>query len=106
MTITGTTRLAGVMGWPVAHSRSPALHGFWLAEHGIDGAYVPLPVRPEDFAAAVRLLPRMGFVGANVTVPHKEAAFRLATSVIPDYRRRDRVLAGQAAAILLAQLAA
>ena len=75
----GSTRLAGVLGWPVGHSRSPRLHGHWLRTTGIDGAYVPLPVRPEDFAEAVRLLPRMGFVGANVTVPHKEAAFRLAT---------------------------
>ena len=72
-----STRLAGVLGWPVGHSRSPRLHGHWLQHYGIDGAYVPLPVRPEDFAEAVRLLPRMGFVGANVTVPHKEAAFRL-----------------------------
>ena len=46
MRISGKARLAGIMGWPVAHSRSPALHGFWLAENGIDGAYVPLPVRP------------------------------------------------------------
>jgi shikimate dehydrogenase len=74
-----STRLAGVLGWPVGHSRSPRLHGYWLRHYGIDGAYVPLPVQPEDLADAVRLLPRMGFVGANVTVPHKEAAFRLAT---------------------------
>ena len=78
-----TTRLAGVIGWPVSHSRSPRLHGHWLRHYGIDGAYVPLPIRPEDFAEAVRLLPRMGFVGANVTVPHKEAAFRLATRLDP-----------------------
>ena len=75
-----STRLAGVLGWPVGHSRSPRLHGHWLRQYRIDGAYVPLPVRPEDFADAVRLLPRMGFVGANVTVPHKEAAFRLSTT--------------------------
>ena len=72
--ITGKARLAGVIGWPVAHSRSPRLHGTWLARHVIDGAYVPLPVRPEDFAECVRALPRMGFAGANVTIPHKEAA--------------------------------
>ena len=46
MRITGRTRLAGIMGWPVSHSRSPALHNFWLDEHGIDGVYVPLPVQP------------------------------------------------------------
>jgi shikimate dehydrogenase len=77
MLITGKARLAGVMGWPVAHSLSPALHGHWLARHGIDGAYVPLPVRPGDVELAFRALPRLGFRGWNVTIPHKEAAFRL-----------------------------
>jgi len=72
---TGAGRLAGIFGWPIAHSRSPQLHGYWLDHYGIDGAYVPLAVRPEDFPAAVRALPKLGFVGANVTVPHKEAAF-------------------------------
>jgi shikimate dehydrogenase len=72
---TGHARLAGILGWPVSHSRSPQLHGYWLERYGIDGAYIPLAVRPEDFAAAVALLPRLGFAGANVTVPHKEAAF-------------------------------
>ena len=46
MKITGRTRLAGIIGWPVSHSRSPVLHGFWLDETGIDGAYLPLPVKP------------------------------------------------------------
>ncbi len=77
MTLTGKARLAGVLGWPVAHSLSPRLHGFWLQRHGIDGAYLPLPVRPEDFLEVVRALPKAGFRGANVTVPHKEAAFAL-----------------------------
>jgi shikimate dehydrogenase len=67
-------RIAGVMGWPVAHSRSPRLHGYWLQTYGIDGAYIPLPVRPEQCAAALRALPMLGFAGVNVTVPHKEAA--------------------------------
>ncbi len=75
MTITGAARLAGVMGWPVAHSRSPVLHNFWLHEHGIDGVYVPLAVAPEAFDAALRALPGLGFAGVNVTVPHKQAAF-------------------------------
>jgi len=74
---TGKTRVAGVMGWPVGHSRSPILHGFWLDEHQIDGAYIPLPVEPEDFPTAVRGLAALGFAGANVTVPHKESAFAL-----------------------------
>lgn len=76
MTITGKARIAGVMGWPVSHSRSPRLHNYWIREYGLDGAYVPLPVRPEDFDRAVRALPALGFAGSNVTVPHKEAAFR------------------------------
>lgn len=67
--------LAGVMGWPVSHSRSPRLHGYWLKKYGINGAYLPLAVRPQDFEDALRALPKLGFRGANVTVPHKEAAF-------------------------------
>ena len=78
MSISGSALLAGVIGWPIAQSLSPALHGHWIAEHGIDGAYVPLPVKPEDFARVVDGLRRAGFRGANVTVPHKEAAFALA----------------------------
>ncbi|MEX2201238.1 MAG: shikimate dehydrogenase [Dongiaceae bacterium] len=75
--LTGKAMLAGVIGWPVGHSRSPALHGFWLAEHGIDGAYVPLAVRPESLRAALAGLAALGFRGANVTVPHKESALTL-----------------------------
>ena len=87
MTITGAAKLAGVMGWPVAHSRSPALHNFWLAEHGIDGAYVPLAVAPEAFERALAALPSLGFAGVNVTVPHKEAAFRAVDDIDPVARR-------------------
>ena len=79
----GKARLAGVIGWPVGHSRSPRLHGFWLDRHGVDGAYVPLAVRPEDLAATLALLPRIGFAGANLTVPHKEAALALVDVVEP-----------------------
>ncbi|HBC08564.1 MAG TPA: shikimate dehydrogenase, partial [Rhodospirillaceae bacterium] len=74
MTMTGRAKLAGVMGWPVSHSLSPVLHGHWLDSLGIDGAYVPLPVAPENFAEALRALAKMGFRGVNITVPHKEAA--------------------------------
>ena len=73
--------LAGVVGWPIAHSRSPVLHGHWLARYGIAGHYVPLGVRPQDFDAAFKALPKLGFRGVNVTLPHKEAALSLATSV-------------------------
>lgn len=87
MPITGAARLAGIMGWPVAHSRSPALHGFWLAEHGIDGAYVPLAVRPEHLAQALRALPALGFRGCNLTIPHKQAALAVMDRVDPFARR-------------------
>lgn len=89
--IGGATLLAGVIGWPVAHSRSPLLHNFWLARHGIDGAYVPLPVRPGDFAAAARGLGAAGFRGANVTIPHKEAAFAIADDLHRSARRSGSV---------------
>ncbi|MDP6344485.1 MAG: shikimate dehydrogenase [Alphaproteobacteria bacterium] len=85
--ISGQARLAGVAGWPVAHSRSPRLHNYWLAEYGIDGAYLPLAIRPEDFAEAVRALPKLGFRGCNVTMPHKEAALALVDEVDPAARR-------------------
>jgi shikimate dehydrogenase len=87
MKIAGTTRLAGLMGWPVAHSRSPLLHGFWLDETGTDGAYVPLPVRPEHIEQALRALPVLGFRGCNLTIPHKQAALQIADRVEPLARR-------------------
>lgn len=84
---TGRAKVAGVMGWPVGHSLSPLLHGFWLQAHGIDGAYIPLAVKPEDFESAVRLLPKLGFAGANVTIPHKQAALACVDEV-DDVARR------------------
>jgi shikimate dehydrogenase len=83
MILSGKTRLAGVLGWPVSHSKSPRLHNWWLERLGIDGAYVPLAVAPERFEQVVRALPFMGFAGCNVTVPHKEAALALADIVDP-----------------------
>ncbi len=77
MTISGNARIAGVMGWPVAHSRSPRLHNFWLDQYGINGAYVPFPVEPSGLEAALRALPKLGISGVNVTVPHKEQAYRI-----------------------------
>lgn len=76
--ISGRAKLAGVAGWPIAHSLSPALHGFWIAALKLDAAYVPLAIAPENFAAAFGVLPKLGFRGINVTIPHKEAAFALA----------------------------
>src|ERR1700687_2126601 len=86
-TLTGHARLAGVMGWPVAHSRSPRLHGFWLAQHDIDGAYLPLPVHPANLAAALRALPLLGFAGANITLPHKAAALAMVDRASEEARR-------------------
>jgi shikimate dehydrogenase len=86
-TITGRARLAGVMGWPIAHSRSPRLHGFWLAKHDIDGAYLPLAVRPGNLAGALKALPMLGFAGVNITLPHKAAALGLVDRVSEEARR-------------------
>jgi shikimate dehydrogenase len=68
---------ACIMGHPVAHSRSPMLHGYWLRTLGIDGAYELADVAPEKFDAFFRGLKANGFVGGNITIPHKEAAYRL-----------------------------
>jgi shikimate dehydrogenase len=87
MRITGRTQLAGIMGWPVAHSRSPALHNFWLDEQGIDGAYLPLPVHPEQLEQALRALPVLGFRGCNLTIPHKQMALSIVDRVEPLARR-------------------
>ncbi|NQV61100.1 MAG: shikimate dehydrogenase [Alphaproteobacteria bacterium] len=85
--ISGSARLAGVAGWPISHSRSPRLHNFWLQAYGIDGAYLPLAIKPEDFELAVRTLPKLGFAGCNVTMPHKEAALRAVDRVDATARR-------------------
>lgn len=73
--------IAGVIGAPVGHSRSPALHGHWLKRYGIEGYYIPLEVAQADLAEVIAALPRMGFVGANVTIPHKENVLKLADIV-------------------------
>jgi shikimate dehydrogenase len=78
--MSGTIR-AGVMGWPISHSRSPALHGHWLKRYGIDGSYVAIPVRPDDLGPALRALPGKGFAGVNLTVPHKELAMDIVDRV-------------------------
>ena len=79
--------LAGVMGWPVAHSRSPTIHNPWIAKHGLLGAYVLLPVQPERLEAAMRGLPALGFAGCNVTVPHKETAMAFMDELHPSAQR-------------------
>lgn len=69
--------LAGVVGWPIKHSQSPKLHGYWLRRHDIYGAYLPFPVAPSAFSNAVKGLAPLGFRGVNVTIPHKEQALAL-----------------------------
>ena len=73
--------LAGVMGWPVMHSRSPLLHNYWFRRHDLAGAYVPLAIRPEGLAAALRALHPLGFAGCNLTIPHKQQAMTIVEEV-------------------------
>ena len=79
--------LAGVMGDPVMHSRSPKLHNYWLAKYGLTGTYVPLAIRAEHLRAALRALPALGFSGCNLTIPHKEAALDIVDKLDPLARR-------------------
>lgn len=83
--------LAGVMGWPVMHSRSPMLHNFWFAEHRLAGTYVPLAIRPEGLGAALRALGPLGFAGCNLTIPHKESALAIVDDVDPVARRMGAI---------------
>jgi len=73
--------LAGVIGHPIAHSKSPQLHGHWLRTLGLKGHYIPMDVAPENLKKVLKPLPKMGFVGANVTIPHKESVMELVSQV-------------------------
>jgi shikimate dehydrogenase len=86
-TLTGKSRIAGIFGWPVDHSRSPRLHGYWLREFGIDGAYIPFATHPSKLEQGIRALPALGFRGGNITLPHKERALALVDDVTPLARR-------------------
>ena len=77
----GRPILAGVVGYPVGHSLSPAVHGYWLRQLGIHGYYIPMEVPRQDFTEVIQTLPKMGFRGVNVTVPHKESALQMCDSV-------------------------
>lgn len=79
--INGKTRLAGVMGWPVSHSLSPVIHNAWFRQTGINGVYVPFPVKPEELEQAVRGMAAMGVAGVNLTIPHKEWVLPLCDEV-------------------------
>jgi shikimate dehydrogenase len=89
--ITATTRLAGVIGWPVSHSRSPQMHNAAYEALGLDWAYVALPVEPPRLADAVGGLAALGFAGANVTIPHKQAVAALCDVLSPKAERAGSV---------------
>lgn len=82
-----TFGLAGIIGWPVAHSRSPLIHSYWLEKYGISGAYVPLPVAPGALGVAIPGLAALGFRGCNITLPHKVEALKLMDEVDANARR-------------------
>jgi shikimate dehydrogenase len=94
-TISAPLKVAGVIGWPVSHSLSPKLHAHWLGEYAVGGLYVPVAVRKEDFSPVVRTLWQAGFVGVNVTLPHKQAAFAVA------HDHDDAALASRSANLLI-----
>jgi shikimate dehydrogenase len=79
--------LAGVMGWPIGHSRSPKIHNYWLERYGLRGVYAPLAIAPGRLEAALRALPALNFSGCNLTIPHKEAALRIVDRVDDSARR-------------------
>lgn len=83
--------LAGIIGWPVAHSRSPALHNYWIKKYGLLGAYVQLPVAPGQLAVALPGLAALGFRGCNITIPHKVDALRLVHELDPVARRMGAI---------------
>ncbi len=81
MTTTPPFLLAGVMGWPVMHSRSPLMHNHWMQQHQMAGAYVPLAIAPEGLEAALKSLKSLGFAGCNLTIPHKQTAMQIVDEV-------------------------
>jgi shikimate dehydrogenase len=89
-------RRACVIGWPIEHSRSPLIHGYWLRRYGIDGAYDRQPVRPDNAGEFLRTLAMRSLLGCNVTVPHKEVAFRVA-----DEKDKSAVAVGAANTVWL-----
>ena len=83
--------LAGVMGWPVMHSRSPKLHNYWFECHTLAGAYVPLAIEPGKLGPALRALAPLGFAGCNLTIPHKEAALEIVDEIAPTAKRMGAI---------------
>jgi len=83
--------LAGVMGWPVMHSRSPHLHNYWFKSHGLAGTYVPLAIEPGKLGPALRALAPLGFAGCNLTIPHKEAALAIVDEIAPTAKKMGAI---------------
>src|SRR5690242_17110561 len=83
--------LAGVMGWPVMHSRSPLLHNYFFKKHGLTGAYVPLAIQPDRLDRALRALAPLGFAGCNLTIPHKERALAIVDEVDANAKRSGAI---------------
>jgi len=83
----GKFLLAGVMGFPVIHSRSPMLHNYWFAQHRLMGSYVPLAIKTDGLLPALAALPALGFGGCNLTIPHKETAMAAMQTIDPVARR-------------------
>lgn len=86
-----TFKLAGVMGWPIAHSRSPSIHNHWIQQHGLNGAYVLLPVNPANLQDALKGLSALGFAGCNLTIPHKVMALSLVDRIDDTARRMGAI---------------
>lgn len=76
-----TPILAGVVGSPIGHTKSPLIHGHWIKKYGLSGYYIPIEIRPENFESAIRSMPKLGFRGANITIPYKETILSIATSI-------------------------
>lgn len=83
--------LAGVMGWPVMHSRSPHLHNYWFKQHALAGTYVPLAIEPSKLGPALRALAPLGFAGCNLTIPHKEAALAIVDEIAPSAKKMGAI---------------
>ncbi|HMS25807.1 MAG TPA: shikimate dehydrogenase [Burkholderiaceae bacterium] len=86
-----TYKLAGVMGWPIAHSRSPAIHNYWIQQHQLKGAYVLLPVDPVNLKDALKGLSALGFAGCNLTIPHKVMALPLVDRIDATAKRMGAI---------------
>ncbi len=83
--------LAGVMGWPVMHSRSPMLHNYWFEQHKLAGTYVPLAIEPGKLGPALRALAPLGFAGCNLTIPHKEKALEIVDEIAPTAKKMGAI---------------